>query len=177
MSTVAATAPNGSIDGGRPAPCPAAAYLRPFHEMAAMIGLMKSLPDCADDVADWRPRSAAGGASARRDEMLRLFDGFDPLMRRAFEAVAAGLDELASAAVALCVSAARPLAPHELEACARIGGAMRRLLERATALVESVRSRRGALTPASAGLPAPPGRCGGRIRELTFFRQQELTFL
>lgn len=174
MSRVAASARDGLSGGGRssrrPAPCPAVAYLKPFHEMAAMIGLMKSLPDCADDVADWRPRSQAG-AAARRDEMLCLFDGFDPLMRRAFEAVAAGLDELASAAVALCVSAARPLAPDELEACARIGGAMRRLLERATALVESVRARRGAL--------APPlvARRSGQARELTFFRQQELTFL
>lgn len=116
-------------------------YLKQFHEIVTMIGLMDRLPDLADDIRSWRPRSYvepfADAAQRRKDEMLRIFDGFNPLMRRAFEAVAAGLDRLAQAAVDLCDHGRRPLTPDELEACAAIGRSMRRLLERAAALVES----------------------------------------
>lgn len=149
-------------DDGRPrrpserGACPAGDYLKQFHEIATMIGLMGRLPDLADDIGLWRPRGSvepfADAARRQQDEKLRVFDGFDPLMRRAFEAVAAGLGKLAQSAVDLCGHAHQPLTPDELEACAAIGRSMRRLLERAAALVESADGRRsGAMLAQGAG--------------------------
>ena len=64
-------------------------------------------------------------------------------MRRAFEAVATALGRLAQAAADLCARARHPLTPDELEACAAIGRSMRRLLDRAAALVEFGRGAAG----------------------------------
>jgi hypothetical protein len=121
--------------------CATGDYLRQFDEIVTMIWLMDRLPDLADDIRSWRPQSDVGPfADARqrqKDEILRIFDGLDPAMRRAFEAVAAGLDKLAQSAVDLCNHARRPPTPDELEVCAAAGRSMQRLLERAAALVES----------------------------------------
>lgn len=147
--------PPAKFDGDR-GPCPAGAYLKQFHEIETMIGLIHRLPDLADDIGGWRPRSPvepfADAAQLQKDEILRIFDGFNPLMRRAFEAVAAGLGKLAQSAVDLCGHGRQPLTPDELEACAAIGRSMRRLLERGAALVESADGRkRGALLAHGAG--------------------------
>ncbi len=150
MQTVARfpiLSPSGKLDGDR-GPCPAGDYLKQFHEIATMIGLMDRLPDLADDIGSWRPRSSVepleNVAQRQKDEILRIFDGFNPLTRRAFEAVAAGLGKLAQSAVDLCGHAQQPLTPDELEACAAIGRSMRRLLERGAALVESADGRMSA---------------------------------
>ncbi|MGO8799025.1 MAG: hypothetical protein ACLQJL_08040 [Roseiarcus sp.] len=147
--------PDGFGDRGRPprrgagGACAAGDYLKQFHEIAAMIELMDRLPDLADDIGRWGARSGgpfAAIAEQRRDEILGVFDGFNPLMRRAFEAVAAGLVELAQSAAALCARRRQPLTPDQLAACAAIGRSMRRLLERAAALLECANGRRsGAL--------------------------------
>jgi hypothetical protein len=143
-------------DDGRPrrandrGPCPAGDYLKQFHEIETMIGLMHRLPVLADDIGRWRPRSSvephADAAQRQKDEILRVFDGFNPLMRRAFEAVAAGLGRLAQSAVDLCGHAHQPLTPDEFEACAAIGRSMRRLLERGAALVECANGRMSGAT-------------------------------
>ena len=148
--------PPARLDGDR-GRCPAGAYLKQFHEIETMIGLIHRLPDLADDIGRWRPRSAvepfADVAQRQNDEILRVFDGFNPLMRRAFEAVAAGLARLAQSAVDLCAHGRQPLTSNELEACAAIGRSMRRLLERGAALVESADGRkRGALLAHGAGV-------------------------
>jgi hypothetical protein len=156
-------------------------YLKPFHDMAAMIGLIDRLPDLADDIGRWRPPGSSerftGAAQRGIDEISRIFDGFHPLMRRAFEAVATALGKLAEAAADLCARAQHPLTPDELEACAAIGRSMRRLLDRAAALVDSA----DALLAHSADL-APIHRLSSRAEregrpELTFLPHQELTFL
>jgi hypothetical protein len=156
-------------------------YLRPFHDIAAMIGLIHRLPDLADDIGRWRAPGSAesrtGAAQYGIDEISRIFDGFHPLVRRAFEAIATALDALAEAAADLCARARHPLTPDQLEACAEIGRSMSRLLDRAAALIDSA----DGLLAHGAGLArVQPLRLraerDGRP-ELTFLRHQELTFL
>ncbi len=160
---------------------PARDYLKPFHDIAAMIGLIDRLPDLADDIGRWRLPGLAepftGAAQRGIGEISRIFDGFHPLMRRAFEAVATALGKLAEAAADLCAGARHPLTPDELAACAAIGRSMRRLLDRAAALVDSA----DALLAQGAGLArdwrARSSAERERRPELTFLPHQELTFL
>ena len=175
----AAPRPAGLDRGGARGLGPAREYLKPFHDIAAMIGLIDRLPDLADDIGRWRPSGAAGlaaGAAERGiDEISQIFDGFHPLMRRAFEAVATALGRLAEAAVDLCAGARHPLTSAELDACAAIGRSMRRLLDRAAALVDSAE----ALLAHGADLrvwPADSSAGRGARPELTFLSHQELTF-
>jgi len=156
-------------------------YLKPFHDIAAMIGLIERLPDLADDIGRWRPPGWAepfsGAAQRGIDDICRIFDGFNPLMRRAFEAVAAALGKLAGTAADLCARAQHPLNPDELAACAAIGRAMARLLERAGALVDSIGALLAHGASSSPVQPLPsPGKSATRA-ELTFLSHQELTFL
>jgi hypothetical protein len=123
-------------------------YLNHFQQIATMIELLDRLPEIAGDIRDWRPQTHAGHlAEAPRgenDEILRAYGELSPLMQRAFQAVVAGLDKLADSAVDLYDHTHKPPTPSEIEAGAEIGGSMRRLLERAMALVASARPHGGA---------------------------------
>jgi hypothetical protein len=120
-------------------------YLKQFREIVTMIELIDRLPNLADDIRDWRPHNESGHFASAGDrpnaEILRAFGALNPLMRRSFQAVTAGLDKLAESAVDLCDPKRKPLTPGEMEACAEIGRSMRRLLERAVALVESAQTQ------------------------------------
>ena len=76
-------------------------------------------------------------ADRLNDEMAEAFGALNPLMRRSLEAVAAGLDKLAESAADLCDPKRKSLTPGELESCVEISRSMRRLLDRANALIES----------------------------------------
>jgi hypothetical protein len=112
-----------------------------FRQIAAMVALLDRLPGAAE-VGAGRPlyrdaQDFIDGPRRPDDDALRAYDGLDPLTRRAFEAVVAGLDKLSESAADLCDQSHRPLTPVEMEACAAIGISMRQLLQRAAALVES----------------------------------------
>jgi hypothetical protein len=116
-------------------------YLDHFRQIAAMVALLDRLPGAAD-AGVGRPayrdaQDFMDGPRRPNDDALRAYGGLDPLTRRAFEAVVAGLDKLAESAADLCDQSHRPLTPVEMEACAAIGRSMRQLLQRAAALVES----------------------------------------
>jgi hypothetical protein len=111
----------------------AGACLDHFDAIVMMIGQIDRLPDLAEDVRNWRPRPLPCGAGAAFDR----YDALAPVARHAFDAVAAGLNTLGSAAVALCDNAGGRLSPDEVAACREIGVVMGRLLERARALIET----------------------------------------
>ena len=130
-------------DRQRAAPGPADQYLDHLRQLAAMIALLERLPDPTGDIGDWRGfTKAAPMADPVRDGGAAILHGYrelDPVIRRAFDAVVAGLDKLAGSAVDLCGRRHDPPTRDEIEACAEIGASMRPLLERALALAESVR--------------------------------------
>lgn len=120
-------------------------YLDHLSELATMIALLERLPDLSGDIGQWRAfRNSAFAADPVQDRDGAILHGYgqlDPVIRRAFEAVVAGLDKLAGSAVDLCGRRHDPPTSGEIEACAEIGASMRPLLERALALAESVRPR------------------------------------
>jgi hypothetical protein len=128
-------------DGPRTPPGPADQYLDHLRQLATMIALLERLPDLTDDIRDWPARAApaADPAQDRSNAILRRYRELDPVVRRAFDAVVAGLDKLAGSAADLCGRRHDPPTSDEIEACAEIGASMRPLLERALALAESVR--------------------------------------
>lgn len=135
-----------------PALGPMDGYLDHLAQLARMASLLERLPDAADAIRRWRrvgeAKRAPEPAYKPNDEILQAYGELDPLIRRAFDAVVAGLDKLAESAVALCVRTPDPPRASEIEACAEIGAAMRQLLERALAIAESARPRNSAALPA-----------------------------
>lgn len=129
--------------GSRGASPVADQYLDHLRELAAMITLLERLPDLGGDIRDWRgfakAAPMAGPAQDGGGAILQGYRELDPVIRRAFDAVVAGLDKLAGSAVDLCGRRDDPPTADQIEACAEIGASMRPLLERALALVESVR--------------------------------------
>jgi hypothetical protein len=123
------------------------AFLDHCDEIAMMIGQIDRLPDLAEDVRNWRPRPLPRGAGA--GAAFDRYDALAPVARHAFDAVAAGLNTLASAAVALCEGAEGRLSPDEIVACREIGVVMGRLLERARALIETADDSRLGATRAA----------------------------
>jgi hypothetical protein len=111
-------------------------HLDHFRQIAAMAALLDRLPGAAERPAYTDAQDFIGDSGLPDDDFLNGYAGLDPLTRRAFEAVAAGLDKLAESAADLC-DQNEPLTPVEMEACAAIGKSMRQLLQRAAALVES----------------------------------------
>jgi hypothetical protein len=122
---------------------PADQYLDHLSELATMIALLERLPDLSGDIGEWRAiRNTAFAADPVQDRNGAILHGYgelDPVIKRAFEAVVAGLDKLAESAADLCGRTHDPPTSGEIEACAEIGASMRPLLERALALAESVR--------------------------------------
>jgi hypothetical protein len=117
-----------------------------YRQIAAMATLLDRLPGAGDARPAYRDEIAA----LPHDDLWRDRDGLDPLTRRAFDAVVAGLDKLAESAADLCDHDHAPLTPVEMEACAAIGKSMRQLLRRAAALVEPPQGRdagQGRATP------------------------------
>jgi hypothetical protein len=105
-----------------------------FRRIAAMVDFPDPTPDFAND------RSEASVSPCDADPLSAL----DPLTRRAFDAVLAGLAKLAETAAARRDGLHDPPTPDELDACADIGRSMRRLLERAQALLDPVADEDGA---------------------------------
>jgi hypothetical protein len=138
-------APGRSWIRPRATPSPADQYLDHLGQLATLIALLERLPDLTDDIRDWRSfgkaASSADPVQDRNDAILHGYCQLDPVIKRAFQAVVAGLDKLAEAAVDLCERGHDPPTSGEIEACAEIGASMRPLLERALALAESVRPR------------------------------------
>jgi hypothetical protein len=112
------------------------AFLDHFDEIVLMIGQIDRLPDLAEELRKWRPLPLFRGAGAGGAAFER-YDALAPVARHAFDAVAAGLNTLGSAAAALCGNAEGRLSPDEIAACREIGVVMGRLLERARALIET----------------------------------------
>ncbi|WP_158814398.1 hypothetical protein [Methylocapsa sp. S129] len=117
-----------------------------FQQIATMIELLDRLPELAGDIRDWRPShyadQLAEAPRGKNDDILRAYGELSPLMQRAFQAVVAGMDKLAESAADLYDHTHRPPTSSEIKAGAEIGRAMRQLLERAMALVESASPRR-----------------------------------
>jgi hypothetical protein len=145
-------------DRQRAAPGPADRYLDHLRELAAMIALLERLPDLTGDIGDWRGFAKAAPAAepvqGGGDAILHGYRELDPVIRRAFDAVVAGLDKLAGSAVDLCGRRHDPPTRDEIEACAEIGASMRPLLERALALAESVRPRDAEAATPERAVPA-----------------------
>ena len=121
----------------------ARAFLAHFNRIVMMIELIDRLPDLAEDVRNWRPRSLVEYSRGAAD--AGAIDGYgalSPLARHAFDAVVAGLNTLGSTAVAICDKAGGRLSPEEIAACCEIGVVMARLLERARALIETTEESR-----------------------------------
>jgi hypothetical protein len=121
----------------------ARAFLAHFNRMVMMIEVIDCLPDLAEDVRNWRPRTLVEYSRAATD--AGTIDGYgalSPLARHAFDAVVAGLNTLGSTAVAICENAGGRLSPEEIAACCEIGVVMARLLERARALIETTEESR-----------------------------------
>ncbi len=120
---------------------PADQYLDHLSELATMIALLERLPDLTGDIRDFGAfrKEAADPVQDRNGAILHGYGELDPVIKRAFEAVVAGLDKLAESAADLCERTHDPPTSGEIEACAEIGASMRPLLERALALAESVR--------------------------------------
>ncbi len=119
-----------------------------FNRIVMMIELIGRLPDLAEDLRRWRPRSH--DEYSRPSGAIDRYGALAPVARNAFDAVVAGLNILGSAAVALCENAGGRLSPGEIEACRDIGLVMGRLLERAHALIETVGDSRFGAARASA---------------------------
>jgi hypothetical protein len=161
--------PSSKLDAGadRPQPGPAATgdggdfphhYLKRFSKIVAMIEFLDRLPDRAPDAPDWALHSDSEGIAGRpdrqNDESVGAFAALDPLMRRSLEAVAAGLDKLAESAADLCDPRRKSLTPGELESCVEISRSMRRLLDRASALIESPETQDIDAAPAPSSGPS-----------------------
>jgi hypothetical protein len=134
-----------------------------------MIEFLDRLPDHPPDIDDGSRHhdfEDSPGESDRQDEeRAEAFGALNPLMRRSFEALAAGLDKLAQSAADLCDPKRRSWTPGELESCLEIGRSMRRLLDRASALIEPAETEDADAAPArnaASSRPkdarSPPGR-------------------
>jgi hypothetical protein len=113
-------------------------YFDHFKQIAATAAMLDRLPGAVAGRPLYRDaQDFVASAEHPADDLLRAYDGLDPLTQRAFEAVVAGLDRLAESASDLCDQSHKPLTPVEIDACAAIGKSMRRLLHRAAALMEA----------------------------------------
>ncbi|MBV8567791.1 MAG: hypothetical protein JO366_22420 [Methylobacteriaceae bacterium] len=112
-------------------------YLNHFNQIIMMLEQLPGIPDLRADILDWRPLSyrdfIRASQSDKAAKALRAYELLDPILRRAFDAVVAGLDKLATDAIRLVGE--RPpgsyLGPPELAETTRF---MRILLDRAAAL-------------------------------------------
>lgn len=144
------TSPNFPPPAREPAGDPGAgvtssarAFLAHFNRIIMMIELIDCLPDLAEDVRNWRPRSLVEYSRGAGDGgAIDGYGALSPLARHAFDAVVAGLNTLGSTAVAICENAEGRLSPDEIAACREIGVVMARLLERAKALIETTEESR-----------------------------------
>jgi hypothetical protein len=118
----------------------AAGFLGHFNRIVMMVELIGRLPDLAEDVRNWRPRSLV--EYSRDGAAIDGYGALSPVARHAFEAVVAGLNTLGSTAVTICENAGGRLSPDEIAACREIGVVMASLLERARALIETVEDSR-----------------------------------
>jgi hypothetical protein len=129
------TPPLGSSEGLR---CLASDYLNHFNQIVMIIEVLEQQPDLAEEIRQWRPLSFIehfeSARRARGGRFLYAGGALHPVARRAFNAVVAGLESLAKEAIKIC--GPDPLDAAQIEACAKVGVAMRSLLERAMALVE-----------------------------------------
>lgn len=109
-----------------------------LRRLAATIARLERLPARAGDSRSPRPHEAADhwtpAIGEHDDAVPDLYGELDPVIWRAFNAVAAGLDKLAASAIALSEHTHDPPTRDEIAACAEIGALMRSLLERALAL-------------------------------------------
>ena len=125
----------GTSDGLR---CLASDYLNHFNQIVMIIELLGQQPELAEDIRQWRPLSFIehfeSSRRARGGRFLYAGGALNPVARRAFNAVVAGLESLAKEAIKICEP--ESLGAAQIEACAKVGVAMRSLLERAMALVE-----------------------------------------
>jgi len=118
--------------------CLASDYLNHFNQIVMIIELLEQQPELAEDIRQWRPLSFIehfeSARRARGGRFLYAGGALNPVARRAFNAVVGGLESLAKEAIKICGPA--PLDTAQVDACAKVGVAMRSLLERAMALVE-----------------------------------------
>ncbi len=137
----------------------AARFLDHFNQIVMMIELIGRLPDLAEDVRIWRPRSLVEH-SREAGAAIAGYDALSPVARHAFDAVVAGLNTLGLAAVALCENAGGRLTPDEIAACREIGVVMGSLLERARALIETAEDPRSGAAKAPADRTSVQERAG-----------------
>lgn len=71
-------------------------YLNHFNEVVMLIDMLPMMPDCAADIAGWRPRSYVEHFAAswfkERDLAIAAYSTVDPARRHAFEATVAAID-------------------------------------------------------------------------------------
>ncbi len=113
-------------------------FLNHFSQIAMALEALDQAPHLAQDIRRWRPRSYH--EHVRDNRLLALIDAsqtLHPITRRAFIAVVEGLNALGLEASGRCRGDNEPLGPDEFPACQALAAAMKGLLERAMALVES----------------------------------------
>lgn len=72
-------------------------YLNHFNNVVMLLDLIPSMPDCIEEVLDWRPMDYCSYFAAsrfrERDLAIRAYNAADPVTRQAFEGVIAELDD------------------------------------------------------------------------------------
>lgn len=80
-------------------------YLNHFNNVVMLLDLIPSMPDCIEEVLEWRPMDYCSYFQAsrfrERDLAVRAYNAADPVTRQAFEGVIAELDDAVIAAQAV----------------------------------------------------------------------------
>lgn len=114
-------------------------YLNHFNNVVMLLDLITQMPECADEVAQWRPTSYrdyfAGAHFRDRDLAIAAYAVADPAVRAAFDRTVEELDaEMLKAQEIVCgQDLADPATAHELGVL--LGDKLRPLIARASGVV------------------------------------------
>lgn len=114
-------------------------YLNHFNNVVMLLDLIAQMPECAEEIAQWRPtgyRDYFAGAHFRdRDLAIAAYAAADPAVRAAFDRTVDELDEamLAAQRIVCGEDLSDPATAHELDCL--LGERLRPLIARASGIV------------------------------------------
>jgi hypothetical protein len=133
-------------------------YLNHFTEAIMALAMADAMPECLDDLRDWRPKTytehfAASGFS-NRDAAIRAYRTADPAAREALEAASRRLNAILAAT---CDAVVHDRAANADALTRRALDDLRPLIDRMAALINGT-SGAGDRTSAQAAIDAMFGR-------------------